>query len=140
MHLLALRRHNKLNSFQYIFRRLISGGVGAYNRICFFLVGRWVSGRGEGVGLIGGGAYTWHFVVVIYLLFTLFLCQWLWTMHQSVFSNESSGPNCEDEERSSVQHCGLILELLWQILHFLIHWKERHLYALLHLQTTSGSQ
>ena len=76
---------------------------------------------GGGGALSSGGAYTWYFVVVIYLLITLFLCRWLWTMHQSVFSNESSGPNCEDEERSSVQHCGLILEQLWQILHSLIH-------------------
>ena len=80
-------------------------------------------GLGEGGGgcLISGGAYPRHFVMVIYLLITLFLCRWLWTMHQSVFSNESSGPNCEDEKRSAVQHCGLILELLWQILHSLIH-------------------
>ena len=57
----ALRHHNKLNSFQYIFRGLISGGVGAYNLISFFFsrqMGLREAGGGGGVG----GSYYWRSV------------------------------------------------------------------------------
>ena len=54
----ASKRRNKSNSFQYLWRGFISGGVHDHSRMYFLYTGRWVDYLGR-----GGGAYKWQFAV-----------------------------------------------------------------------------